>query len=421
VLDARRARVCRQPQRSRAPRLLVGALSTTWWSQSSRHCAPAADQGVAAAWHPGQRQHHTDEQAGMSAAPVVDWARVEQVAIKVAGRSRAPDAHVEGWDPPIGLIERHIEDVTGLRSAAGTASAHLIDRPTWIRANITSFRQLLDPVLSKLPAQRLTSGFAAGTLNSWSQQMAGAQLGMMLRWMGGRVLGQYDVFVRGDAPDAGDDGAVYLVGPNLATLEQRFGFDPIEFRTWVLVHELTHRAQFTGVAWMRAYFTGLVDELLGAVDPRPQVLVGALRDALRRPDEARRQLRETGLAGLIASPEQRVLIGRIGGLMSLLEGHGDVTMTRAAGDLVPDSGRYARVLAARRANGNPVTKLLKLLTGMEAKLNQYAAGERFIAAVEAVGGPRAIDVCWTSPVMLPSIDEIRDPQQWLLRIGRRAA
>ena len=286
-------------------------------------------------------------------APVVDWARAEQVAIKVAGRSRAPDAHVEGWDPPIGLIEQQIEDVTGLRSAAGTASADLIDRPTWIRANITSFRQLLDPVLSKLVTQRPTSGFAAGALNSWSQQMAGAQLGTMLGWMGGRVLGQYDLLVRGDAADAGADGAVYLVGPNLATLEQRFGFDPIEFRTWVLVHELTHRAQFTGVPWMRAYFTGLVDELLGAVDPRPEVLFGALRDALKRPDEARQQLRETGLAGLIASPEQRAVIGRIGGLMSLLEGHGDVTMTRAAGDLVPDAERYARVLAARRANGQP--------------------------------------------------------------------
>ena len=140
----------------------------------------------------------------MSAAiPVVDWARAEQVAIKVAGRSRAPDAHVEGWDPPIGLIEQQIEDVTGLRSAAGTASADLIDRPMWIRANITSFRQLLDPVLSKLATQRPTSGFAAGALNSWSQQMAGAQLGTMLGWMGGRVLGQYDLLVRGDAADAG--------------------------------------------------------------------------------------------------------------------------------------------------------------------------------------------------------------------------
>jgi coenzyme F420 biosynthesis associated uncharacterized protein len=349
--------------------------------------------------------------------PVVDWSRAEQVAIKVAGRSRAPDAHVEGWDPPIGLIEQRIEDATGLRSGAGTASADLIDRPTWVRANITSFRQLLDPVLSKLVTPRPTSGFAAGALNSWSEQMAGAQLGTMLGWMGGRVLGQYDLLGRGDAADA----AVYLVGPNLAVLEQRLGFDPIEFRTWVLVHELTHRAQFTGVPWMRAYFTGLVDELLGAVDPRPAVLLGKLRDAFKRPDEAGQQLRETGLAGLIAGPEQRAAIGRIGGLMSLLEGHGDVTMTRAAGDLVPDAQRYARVLAARRAKGNPLNRLLLRLTGMEGKLNQYAAGERFIAAVEAVGGPRAIDVCWTSPAMLPSIDEIRDPQQWLRRMGRRAA
>ena len=189
----------------------------------------------------------------------------------------------------------------------------------------------------------------------------------------------------------------------------------------MLLHELTHRAQFTAVPWMRAHFTGLVEELLGAVDPRPEVLFGALRDALTRPDEARQQLRETGLAGLIASPEQRAVIGRLGGLMSLLEGHGDVTMTRAAGDLAPDAERYARVLAARRAKGNPLNRLLMRLTGMEGKLNQYAAGERFIAAVEAVGGPRAIDVCWTSPAMLPSIDEIRDPQQWLRRIGRSAA
>src|SRR5215207_7233771 len=200
-----------------------------------------------------------------NAAPTVDWARAEQVAIKVACRVPAPDAHLEGWDPPIGLIEQQIEAATGLRSASGTASAELIDRPTWIRANIASFRQLLEPVLSKLVTQRPASGFAAGALNSWSRQVAGAQLGMMLGWLGGRVLGQYDVLVRGDAADAGDDGAVYLVGPNLATLEQRFGFDPIEFRTWVLVHELTHRVQFTAVPWMGAYFTGLVDELLGDI------------------------------------------------------------------------------------------------------------------------------------------------------------
>ena len=352
-------------------------------------------------------------------APMIDWGRAEQTAVRIADRAPAPSAELDDWNPPIEQIEQQIEDVTGLRSVEGTATAELIDRPAWIRANLTSFEALLAPVLSKLEEQRPKSGLGAGTMGSLSRQMAGVQLGTLLGWMGTRVLGQYDLLVR--RTDATSDGAVYLVGPNLASLEQRFGFEPHEFRTWVLVHELTHRAQFTGVPWMRDHYTGLVDGLLQAIDPRPDALLAALRDAWRRPDDARQQVRETGIVGVIASPEQRAAIGRIGGLMSLLEGHGDVTMTRAAGDLAPNAERFARVLAERRKRGNPLSRMVMRLTGMEGKLNQYAAGERFIAAVEAAGGPRLIDACWTSPEALPSMDEIREPALWLARVGRRAA
>jgi uncharacterized protein (DUF2342 family) len=94
-----------------------------------------------------------------------------------------------------------------------------------------------------------------------------------------------------------------------------------------------------------------------------------------------------------------------------------VTMTRAAGDLVPSADRYSAVLQARRKRINPLTKLMLRLTGIEGKLNQYAAGERFIAAIEVEGGPRAVDVCWQAPANLPSMEEIRNPQQWLDRIG----
>ena len=103
--------------------------------------------------------------------------------------------------------------------------------------------------------------------------------------------------------------------------------------------------------------------------------------------------------------------------MSLLEGHGDVTMSRAAGDLVPSAARFSAVMQARRKRINPVTKLMLRLTGIEGKLNQYAAGERFIAAIEAERGSRAVDVCWLSAANLPSMEEIRNPSQWLGRIG----
>ena len=305
-------------------------------------------------------------------------------------------------------LEDQIEAATGLRSLAGPAVVQVIDWPDWIRANIASFQHLLAPVLDEWASKMPSNGLAANI----SSQLVGAELGALLGWMSTRVLGQYDLLVGRD-----DDDAVYMVGPNLAAMEKRFGFDPAEFRTWVLLHELTHRAQFTGVPWMKSHFTDLVDVSVRMANPDPHRIAEAIREAFSDRDRARQQVRDSGVFGLIASAEQRAVIQQIAGLMSLLEGHGDVTMTRAAGDLVPSAARFSAVLQARRKRINPVTKLMLRLTGIEGKLNQYAAGERFIAAIESERGPRAVDICWLTAANLPSMEEIRNPQQWLDRMG----
>ncbi len=315
--------------------------------------------------------------------------------------------------PMIPRLEDQIEATTGLRSLTGQAVVDVIDRPSWIRANIASFEHLLAPLIDQWSAKMPANGIAA----SISRQLAGAQLGALLGWMSGRVLGQYDLLVGRDDVD----DAVYMVGPNLATMEKRFGFDPAEFRTWVLLHELTHRAQFTGVPWMRAHFTDLVNTSVRLVNPDPRQIAEAIREAFSDRDRARQRVRDSGVFGLLASPEQRLVIQQIAGLMSLLEGHGDVTMSRAVGDLVPSAARFTSVLQARRRRSNPLSRLTLRLTGIEGKLNQYAAGERFIAALEAEGGPRAIDVCWLAPANLPSLEEIRHPRLWLDRVGTLVA
>ncbi|MEY2444348.1 MAG: hypothetical protein QOE00_928 [Ilumatobacteraceae bacterium] len=342
----------------------------------------------------------------------IDWRRAEQVATRLAGRHPSPDPGDQGLTDlaaMIPLLEDQIESTTGLRSLAGPAVVDMIDRPAWIRANISSFRHLLTPLMDQWAAKLPANSKVANV----SRQLVGAELGALLGWMSSRVLGQYDLLVGRDDVD----DAVYLVGPNLATIERRFGFDPTEFRTWVLLHELTHRAQFTGVPWMRGHFTNLVNTSLRLANPDPRKIADAIREAFSDRAQARQRVRDSGVFGLIASPEQREVIQQIAGLMSLLEGHGDVTMSRAAGDLVPSAARFATVLQARRRKSNPLTRLTLRLTGIEGKLNQYAAGERFIAAVEAKRGPRAVDVCWRSPENLPSLEEIRNPQQWLDRMG----
>jgi putative hydrolase len=142
-----------------------------------------------------------------------------------------------------------------------------------------------------------------------------------------------------------------------------------------------------------------------------------MKSVLRNRSNAAAQVREGGVMGLIATPEQREVLGRVSGLMSLLEGHGDVTMTRAAGDLVPNAPRFERILHERRRTANPLSRVVMRLAGIEAKLNQYAAGAHFIESIEAANGLHAVDVCWMSPTHLPTMDEIKQPYRWLGRTG----
>ena len=112
----------------------------------------------------------------------------------------------------------------------------------------------------------------------------------------------------------------------------------------------------------------------------------------------RNPTREAGVVGMLATPEQKLALSRISGMMSLLEGHGDVTMDRAGAGEVPGAAHFSQVLHERRTQARGLTKLISKLLGLDAKMRQYAEGERFVEAVEAAGGPR----CWRGCGRAPS-------------------
>jgi coenzyme F420 biosynthesis associated uncharacterized protein len=238
---------------------------------------------------------------------------------------------------------------------------------------------------------------------------------LVLAYMSTRVLGQYDLLVTDEA--AADQDVVYYVGPNVVELEQRHGFDPKEFRLWLALHEVTHRCQFTGVPWLRDHFIGLVDQALEAVTADPGRVLDAIRRAAESIWSGNGALDEAGLVGLVATPDQLEALRQIQALMSLLEGHGDIVMDRAGAGAVPGASRFSQVLRDRREHAKGPAKLLQRLLGLEAKFRQYAEGERFIAAVEAAGGTELFDRVWRGPEWLPTLEEIRNPAEWIARIG----
>jgi coenzyme F420 biosynthesis associated uncharacterized protein len=346
----------------------------------------------------------------------VAWDVAERVAVLVAGREPlAQSYHYASLQPDFDELTAEAEELvagaTGLRSTAGPARARVTDRAGWVRANVRSFRRLLRPLTERLEKRMGRATLLAPVTRS----VAGAEVGALLGWMSTRVLGQYDLLLI-EEEDPEEQDVVYYVGPNVLALEKQYAFPPREFRLWLALHEVTHRAQFTGVPWMAEHFRGLVDRTLGTLDPDPKRFLEALRRAAEEVRAGRNPLDEGGLAALLASPEQHEVLQRVQGLMSLLEGHGDVTMDRAGAERIPSAERFGRVLRQRRAAVKGPARLLQKLIGLEAKMNQYEQGERFIAAVEAEGGPELLDRAWTGPEWLPTLAEIREPPAWTARV-----
>jgi coenzyme F420 biosynthesis associated uncharacterized protein len=300
-------------------------------------------------------------------------------------------------------------------------------------------RRLLGPLTAKLGSR-----LGQSPLAPVGRTVSATELGVLLGWFSRRVLGQYDLLVPDDgtsntagsnrarsdmagsdtagssSADPGTDtegDAVYYVGANILALEKRFAFRPRDFRLWIAIHEVTHRAQFLGVPWMRGYFLGLVEGALGGVDADPRQVIAAL---LRAADELRRgrnPLDDGGIVALLATPEHRVTLAQIQALMSVLEGHGNRVMNELGRVHVAGQDRMARVLQSRRRSqgiGGVVSKLL----GIDSKMRQYEVGEQFVAAVEREAGPRALDAAWRGPEYLPTIDELATPTTWLTRVER---
>jgi coenzyme F420 biosynthesis associated uncharacterized protein len=353
----------------------------------------------------------TDTAAPVRGPDPVDWATARTVARIVAGRDPLVSSYLgASLDADFGALTVVAEELvaahTGLHPP-GHVRAVVLDRREWVDSNLASMRNLLDPLMQRFGEKMMHNPFAPV-----GRRIAATEMGALLGYVAQRVLGQYDLLVPDDRGEA-----VYYVGANVLGLEKRFAFRPRDFRLWIAIHEVTHRAQFVGVPWMREYFLSLVHQVFELVDPDPRTLARALSNAVEAIRRGENPLDEGGLVSLIATEEQRGVLGQVQALMSLLEGHGNVVMTDLGRRHVAGEERMARVLHQRRQSGGIAQQVQKLL-GLEQKMRQYEVGEKFVRGVLDIGGPRAIDHAWVGPENLPLLGELDDPGAWLTRVQK---
>ena len=335
---------------------------------------------------------------------LVDW----DFAVTVGSRVAGPGPEVSADEAAAAVVELReganrstplVREFTGLQATEGTAPVLVVDRAGWVKANADGFSKILSPIVDKLTEKKgAPSGFSAAI----GSRVTGGEVGLMLGFLGTKVLGQFDPF---HAPH----GRLLLVAPNIVHVEREIDADPHDFRLWVCLHEETHRVQFTANPWLGEHLMTQMNAVAETIEPT------AVLEALRRGAEAIRG-GEGSVIDLVSSPEQKEILDRVTGVMSLLEGHADVVMDGVGPTVIPSVEQIRKRFNQRRKGVGTLDKLLRRLLGLDAKMAQYRDGAVFVRHVVDKVGMDEFNAVWSGPESLPSKAEISDPDAWVARV-----
>ncbi|MBV9212296.1 MAG: zinc-dependent metalloprotease [Actinobacteria bacterium] len=341
---------------------------------------------------------------------MVDWALANQIARFAAGAG-GPSVDAD-FPALVAESEGHLRGYTKLDLADPVPPPETVDRATWAEVNIDSMSRLLEPVSDRLANRFALAGPLAGPLRVVVGATVAAECGLVVGYMSQRVLGQYEVSLL----DVAQRPRLLFVAPNLAKAARDLNIDRESFLGWIVLHELTHVFQFSGVDWLRGHLGKLMREYLRTVEVR--IEHGTAGGLPNFPDPAQivQSFREGGLVALVQTREQRRIMNRIQAAMALVEGYSEHVMDVLGARILPAYDGLREAMERRRRSRSYPERVLQRLLGLDLKMRQYELGKRFCDGVVAEGGIEALNRVWESPKALPTLRELERPASWLARV-----
>ena len=281
-----------------------------------------------------------------------------------------------------------VERTSGLTTSP-RAELLLVDRHAWIGGNTRTLQTLF----GELELSSLQS-----TIVAWE---GGAFVGLLAR----AVLAQYDPF----------RDQLLVVYPNLGD------FANVDGLRWLLLHEVTHVAQFRAAPWVADRIVATGREMLALQRS------GWTKDAAKRfrdaiPDIVK-WLKDVLEGKSTPSPlfdllpdEQREAVRNINAIVTLLEGHATHITELAAKDVLDDYDTMLRRVNERKRRP-PIVRLLEAIGGIEMKRQQYVIGHEFCKKIWEAGGADALAPAWRGPEWAPTTEELAAPETWLARVA----
>ncbi|WP_105036198.1 zinc-dependent metalloprotease [Cryobacterium aureum] len=357
----------------------------------------------------------------------VDW----QIAL-TQGQQRASNGQLTATDEQQTQLRQafHIaalwlDDVISV--AELTVEPRLMTRREWVTATMPLWTQLAEPVATSI-SDSLTRVFAEQVPEEMQGMVANAS--QLVRSIGGTLfamqLGQVVGQLASEVVSGGDVGIPLLGEQQAALLPQNVadfgtGLDvpTDQVQIYLAVREIAHARLFRHARWLRLHLTSAVTAYARGISidsSRLEDLAGSFDPS--NPEDLRQAMVDGSLIQQ-KSESQISALSRLETMLALVEGWVDVVTARATVRL-PKADAIAETVKRRRASGGPAESAFATLVGLELRPRRLREAAAMWQAVTDAVGNEVRDALWSHPDLLPTEQDIDDPQQLIARLTSAA-
>lgn len=356
----------------------------------------------------------------------VNWELARQTAIATAAEAGAdPEPSEEDHrilDEAVRVAELRVADFTGMESPSKPPVVQAVRRTAWVASEIDATSGLLEPsarrmgeALERSMRERMPEelGAVAALLHQLGPLLQGSQIGQTFGYLARHVMGRYDIAVPHKDP-----AKLLFVVPNLAAFEKDWSLDPTELRTYVALHEVTHRLEFLR-DWTAPHLAALIDDFLSTVT----IDLSAIEERFSAldpsdPSSFQRALGgghdDAALFGAVLDDEQRLKLGRVQAFMAAAEGYADHVARAIGTEMLGTWSKISEALLRYRETETADPVFARLL-GIDVRRDQYEAGRRFCNEAVALTDEPTLARMWDSAEAMPGLAELEEPRLWLAR------
>lgn len=250
-----------------------------------------------------------------------------------------------------------------------------------------------------------------GMARQMGSAMFGMQMGQALAALAGGVVSLSDVGI-----PLTTDGRPALLPRNVDEFGAGLGIDANDVRLYLALRECAHQRLFTHVPWLAARLDGAIDAYARGIRLDPDRLrdaVGGVDPGALSDPERLQELMGSDLFALAETEEQQAALRRLETLLALIEGWVDDVVTQACSATLPSAERLAEAVRRRRAAGGPAEQTFASLVGLELRPRALREAATLWRMLREDKGIAARDGLWAHPDLLPTADDLADPQAFL--------